>query len=221
MKFAVRLKDATNVLEDVADSFQGDSARIIKLGDGWFLESSAFDACTTEIEVVRIAQTILPSIHRVCVLYVQLYSNFEIGGVDIFSDTGVLINRTLRDSTQITVYSAEGLQELQNPHGEESLGSAVVGAAMENESVHEALAMLGDLQWPQLYNILEFLGGVDAIVKKTWATRGPVIKCRQTANHYRHLGSPKKYPLPPNPPSLSQARSLVLDVLKKWISMQL
>ena len=45
MKYAVQLLDATNVLENVADCFQGDSARIRKLGDGWFLESSAFDAC--------------------------------------------------------------------------------------------------------------------------------------------------------------------------------
>jgi hypothetical protein len=64
------------------------------------------------------------------------------------------------------------------------------------------------------------LGGVNAIIKKKWATRGQVVTCRQTANHYRHLGSPKKYPLPANPPSLTESNSLVLNLLKKWISSE-
>jgi hypothetical protein len=221
MKFAVRLKGATNVLEDVADCFQGHSAKIQRLEDGWFLESSAFDACTSEAEVVGVAQKILLFIHRVCVMYVQLYSPLTIGGVNIFSDTGVLLNRTLRDTTQITVYSPNGLQELQNPSGEGSLGSAVVGAAMKNEGVREALAMLGDLEWPQLYNIIEFLGDVDGIVGNGGATRQAVTDCRRTAAYHRHLGNPKPNLLPANPPSLSEARSLVLDLLKRWMSSQI
>jgi hypothetical protein len=188
MKFAVRLKGATNVLEDVADCFQGHSAKIRRLEDGWFLESSAFDACTSEAEVVGVAQTILLFVHRVCVMYVQLYSPFTIGGVNIFSDNGVLLNRTLRDTTQITVYSPNGLQELQNPSGDGSLGSAVVGAAMKNEGVREALAMLGDLEWPQLYNILEFLVDADA--------------CAATSQHQGHRTEDQKileHCFPPTP----------------------
>ena len=71
-----------------------------------------------------------------------------------------------------------------------------------------------------LYNVLEFLGGLDAVVKKKWASRKQVSKCWRTANHHRHLGSPNKYPLPADPPSLNEAISLVLDLLKKWISEQ-
>jgi hypothetical protein len=91
----------------------------------------------------------------------------------------------------------------------------LVEAAWRDKKLEEALGLIGDgedLQWSQLYNILEFLGGADAIVKKNWATREQIIKCRQTANHHRHLGSPKKYPLPPNPPSWGVARTLVLGV---------
>jgi len=104
--------------------------------------------------------------------------------------------------------------------GKGSLGSAFVGAALEDTKLEEALALVGDgyeLQWSQIYNILEFLGGADAIVKKKWATRGQLRKCRQTANHHRHLGSPKKYPLPVDPPSHGEATTFAIGLLKKWI----
>ena len=221
MKYAVQLLDALNVLENVADCFQGDSARIRKLGDGWFLESSAFDACTAAHKVYPIADEILRLIHRVFALYMQLFSPLEIGYVQAFSGAGVPTIRALRSSTRLNVYSSS--EELQNSHGKQSLGSAVVGHAMANTNVREALALVGesDLQWPQLYNILEFLGGVKGIVKRKWATRELVGKCWRTANHYRHLGSPKKNPLPTDPPSIAEARSLALYLLKRWMSSQI
>lgn len=221
MKFAVQLKGVAHVLEAVTNCFQGNSARIRKIGDGWFLESSAFDACVTEDEVVLIAEKILVSIHHVCVLHAQLYSPFEIGSVHTFTDAGTRVSRTVRGSIKIAIYASKGLQDLQNPRGEESMGSAVVGVAMKEERVREALALLGDLEWPQLYNILEFLGGTNAIVRRKWATRKQTQNCKQTANHHRHLGKPTKNRLPANPPSLSEARILVLDLLKRWMSEQL
>jgi hypothetical protein len=220
MKYAVQLLDATNVLKNVADCFQGDSARIRKLGDGWFLESSAFDACTAAHEVYPIADEILRLIHRVFALYMQLFSPLEIGYVQAFSKTGVPVNRALRSSTRFNVYSSH--EELQNSHGKQSFGAAVVGRAMVNTNVHESLALVGesDLQWPQVYNILEFLVSADASVRKKWSAR-KIRDCKQTANHYRHLGNPEKYRLPANPPSILEARSLVLDLLRRWISSQI
>lgn len=105
-----------------------------------------------------------------------------------------------------------------------TLGSAFVGAAWKDKKLEEALALIGDgedMQWPQLYNILEFLGGENTIVNKKWATRPQIRRLRQTANHHRHLGSPKEYPLPAKPPSRDEARSMVLGLLKKWIAGQL
>ena len=70
-----------------------------------------------------------------------------------------------------------------------------MGAALTDKKLQEALALIGDdvdLHWSQLYNILEFLGGEDTVVKKKWATRQQILKFRQTANHHRHLGSQKK-----------------------------
>jgi|HubBroStandDraft_3_1064219.scaffolds.fasta_scaffold164032_1 hypothetical protein len=221
MKYAVQLLDATKVLENVADCFQGDSARIRKLGDDWFLESSAFEACTAAHEVYPIADEILRLIHRVFALYMGLFSPLRIGYVQACNEAGVPTNRPLRDITRFNVYLSP--EELQTSHGGQSLGASLVGRATVNTNVHEALALVGEneLQWPQIYDILEFLGGMNGIVKRKWATREVVGKYWRTANIHRHLGSPKKKPLPADPPSISEARAFALNFLKRWISSQL
>jgi hypothetical protein len=141
MKYAVQLVGAAHVLEAVGYCFQGDSARIRKGGDNWFLESSAFDVCATAGEVFLIADELLRLIHRVSALYMRLYSPFEIGYVQAFSETGVPTNRALRGFAKIDVYSSTGIKELQNLRGEQSLGAAVVDHARVNNKVNEALAL--------------------------------------------------------------------------------
>jgi hypothetical protein len=222
MKFAVQLRGAAHGFEAVADCFQGDSARIKKSGDTWFLESSAFDVCTTEDEVFAIADGILSLIHGVFGLYAGLHSPFEISGVHTFSDTGVRIRRVLRVVKKIDIYSSKGIQELQASRGDQSLGSVIVGRAMADKGVQEAVALLGEggIRWPHVYDIVEFLGA-DTIVRKKWATKKQILKCKQTANHHMHLGRPTKCPLPPDPPSLSEATSMVVDLLKRWIASQI
>jgi hypothetical protein len=222
VKFAVQLINGSKpLMKNVVDCFQGDFARIREVGEDWFLESSAFDGCTAPGQVFPIADEILLVMQRITAVHGRLFQFCEIGYVEAFSDAGVPVTRGLRATQRVQVYSLEGLQELQKSQGEQSWGSTLVAAAMAEEKLREALALIGDgyeLQWPHLYNILEFLGGENAIVKRKWATRGQVRRCRQTANHYRHLGSPKRYPLPANPTSRGEAAALVLDLLKKWIS---
>jgi hypothetical protein len=155
-------------------------------------------------------------------LYARLHSPFGISVVHTFSDTGVRIRRVLRVVKKIDIYSSKGIQELQALRGDQSLGSVVLGRAMADKGVQEAVALVGegDIRWPHVYDILEFLGA-DAIVRKKWATREQIRRCKQTANHHRHLGSPTKYPLPTDPPSLSEATSLTVDLLKRWIASQI
>jgi len=222
MKFAVQLIDgAKPLMENVASCFQGDFARIRKDGDDWFLESSTFNTCSNPGEVFPLADEILRLMHRLTAIHARLFQFCNIGYVQTFSKTGVPGARAWRATQKVQVYSLEGLQELQKPQGKQSIGSALVAAAMAEEKMLEALALIGDgdeLHWAQIYNILEFLGGEKTIVKKKWATRGQVRNCRQTANHFRHLGSPMKYPLPVDHPSQGHATSLAFDLLKKWIS---
>jgi hypothetical protein len=222
MKFAVQLINNNEpLMESVEKCFQGDAARIRKLGNDWFLESCLFDACAVPAKVFPIADELLRLMHRLTAVHGRLFSFCEIGYAQAFNEAGVPVGRALRATQRVQVISAEELQELQKLDGEQSRGSSLVAVAMKEKKLQEALVLVGDgyeLQWTQIYNILEFLGGADALVKKKWATRIQIRKCRQTANHYRHLGSPHKHPLPTDPPSQGEAAILVLGLLRKWIS---
>lgn len=221
MKFAVQLKGDAHVLESLTPCFQADGVRILKRDDEWFLESSRFAPCANGGEVFTIADEILRLIQRVSYLYARHLSPLEIGYVQPFSETGAPLKRTAQASFTLNVVSAAGIEELRNSRGSQTLGAEIVDRAMTDEPVRAALSLLGqgDLQWPQIYDIIEFLDP-EVIVKKKWATREEVRKLRQTANHFRHLGRPKKNPLPPGPPSLNESRTCVLGFLKKWISHQ-
>jgi hypothetical protein len=219
MKFAVQLKGDAHVLERLAPCFQAEQVRIVKRDDDWFLESSRFAPCANGGEVLTIADEILRLIQRVSNLYALHLSPLEIGCVQQFSETGAPGRMTARKSFTLNVVSAVGVEELRNSRGSQTLGAEIVDRAMTDESVRAALSLLGlgGLQWPQIYDIIEFLSP-EVIIKKKWASSKEVRRVRQTANHYRHLGRPKRNPLPPDPPSLNDSGSFVLELLKKWMS---
>ncbi len=219
MKFNVQLKGQADTLEAVAPCFQSDRIRIIKR-DEWFLESSEFNQCTNGGQVFPIADDILRLIHRVCFLFTSLASPFEIGYVQPYNDAGNPLGRALRSSQTINVYSSAGIEELRTLKGAQTLGAETVSRALDDQTVRAALSLIGenDLQWPQIYDIVEFVG-LKVIVRNGWASEKEIRRLRQTANYYRHLGRPKKYPLPPNPPSLHESATFVLRLLKKWITV--
>jgi hypothetical protein len=222
MKFAVQLINNNEpLMESVEKCFQGDSARIRKLGNDWFLESCLFDACAAPGKVFPIADELLRLMRRLTAVHGRLFSFCEIGYAQAFNEAGAPVGRALRATQRVQVISEEELQELQKPDGEQSRGSVLVGVAMKEKKLQEALVLVGDgyeLQWAQIYNIFEFLGGAKAIAERKWATRKQVRKYRRAANHHRHLGSPQDYPLPDDPPSQAEAATLVFGLLRKWIS---
>jgi hypothetical protein len=224
MKYAVQLVNGSEpLMKNAASCFQGNFAKIIKIGDDWFLESSAFDGCAVPGQVFSIADKLLRLMQRITAVYARLFSICEIGYVQAFNDAGVPTTRGLRGTLRVQIISPDGLQELSKMHGDQSRGSALAAAAMARADLQEALTLVGDgydLQWPQISNILEFLGGADAMAQRKWATRDQIRKCKHAANHYRHLGSPQKYPLPVSPPTPGEATILVFSLLQKWISQQ-
>lgn len=84
-----------------------------------------------------------------------------------------------------------------------------------------ALHGQGELSWSQVHDIIELLDGVDRIARAGRGNRNQLRLVRKTADHYRHLGDPERYPLADNPPTLDEATVLVRDVLKRYISSRL
>ncbi len=212
--FTATLSGQADLFEKVAPCFASDTARINKLDDGWVLESSAFNSCSEPATVFPIADDLLQLIHRILALYSNLASPFTVSYIQEFNAEGRPSRRAIRATRVIDIYSAKGIAELASPRGVQPLGSAIAQRAASDPAVKEALNLRGDFGWSQIYDMIEFLGGANGIERAGWATKGRTREIRQTSNHFRHLGSPRKYPLPANPPTIDEARIFADDVLK-------
>jgi hypothetical protein len=117
MKYAVQLKGSEPLLPAIAPCFQGQNARISKVDGEWFLESQQFESCSGPNDVFPKADGLLRVIHLVTALYCQLFSPFEVGYVQAYSETGAPTQRALRAIQRVQIYSGSGVQELQKRQG--------------------------------------------------------------------------------------------------------
>jgi hypothetical protein len=219
---AAVLKGQPHMLESVAECFVSDYARVRKHEEGWILESSEFTSCTTGEQVFPIADDIVSRLHRILALYCGADEVLSVAHIYWINAAGEKL-RAIRGVLPINVISSRGLAELKTMRGTQPLGSAVFQALILDATVYEALALHGEsgLSWSQVYDIIEFLGGVDGIVKAGYANKKQTRTVRQTANHYRHLGSPKNFPLPSSPPALAEATEFARNLLKRCLSSRL
>ena len=136
------------------------------------------------------------------------------------SGNGEPVRQRLRDLITVRVYSAAGLRELSVSSNRTSLGSALLARAVDDPAVAEALKLVGerDLGWPQIYDIIEFLGGAKEISSSGLGSRSRTELVRRTANHYRHLGRRVPDLLPTNAPTLAKAQLFVTGILKRWLA---
>jgi hypothetical protein len=223
MRYAAVLNGQAEVFEKVAPCFDSDTARIKRLGDQWVLESFAFNACGEPPQVFPIADATLDLIHRILALYCGLCSPFTVAFIQEFNAEGMPSRRGIRGISTITIYSSRGIAELANQSGAQPLGSAIVERVASDDALNEALNLRGDqgLGWSQIYDIIEFLGGPSEIERAGWASKKRTRDIRQTANRYRHLGSPKNYPLPASPPTINEACIFASELLRRWIASRL
>jgi hypothetical protein len=221
MRYVAVLKGQAGVFANIASYFSGDAARIGKLDDNtWVLESVAFNSCTDADDVFPIADALLRPINCLLALYAHLLSPLAVTAIQAFNAQDVPTHRRIRTSATINVYSAQGIGELSSPRGTASLGSVLAQKATVDGAVREALNLRGDqeMAWSQIYDIIEFLGGPDEIRPRWVGEKEAAREIRQTANHFRHLGSTKNYPLQVTPPTINEARAFADELLKRWIA---
>jgi len=220
MRYLAELEGQPHILENLSPCLQSDYARLRKIGSKWVLQSSAFDQCKTGREVFPEADALVSRIHAILKIYLQLHTTFSVVSILWVNAGGRPFRRGLRSRINVNVYSAKGVRDLAALRAGESLGSLFVRRAATHAAFREALALLGEgpLRWSQIYDVIEFLGGAKIIASAGWATEKDTVRVRRTANYYRHLGRPKKDPLPKNPPTLAHATAFALDLLKQWIT---
>jgi hypothetical protein len=223
-KYVAVLFGQNNVLEAIARSFRGATMRFsTPKDDSCELESSLFDACADPEQVFRVANLLIEGMRPVLGIYASLYPEVEVKNVLVYDESGKLLRRRIRWSISVSVHSAVGLKELAGEQGQESLGSRILRHSKDDTSLAEALRLIGatPMTWSIVYDVIEFLGGVGEIAKAGFASKKQATRARQTANHYRHLGSRKPTPLPANPPTLGEATQFAAGLLKQWIATRL
>ena len=207
------------LLENIAPSFSSPIATIRKRQNQWILESSTFEPYESEEKLFEAANNLLAQIHRVLALYLGLYSEpLSVRGLLTLTDDDKLIRHRHYFTQKLRVVRSAG--QVFNPTASGSLATGVLSRAVTDPAITEALSLVGHeaLTWGRIYDIIEFLGGASSVKNAGFASKKKTAHVKRTANHYRHLGNPGKYPFPPNPPTLADASVFAIDLMTKWIA---
>jgi hypothetical protein len=220
MKWAIQLTGEEADFKLLEPCFQSNDLRIVKHDELWFLESERLNSFTDANGVWAVADKLLTELQTTFHLFAGASPRFALGFAQPYSDDGtpLLGGRAVRAALTINVVCPQGITKLTSSTPNGTFGSHVVSCAATDSTIHAALSLIptSEISWYQIYDIIEFISPI-AIAEKGWASSREVRQIKQTANHYRHLGRPDKNPLPPNPPTIHQARTRTLAFLRLWL----
>jgi hypothetical protein len=220
MRWAVQLTGEEADFKLLEPCFQSNDLRIVKHDELSFLESERLNSFTDANGVWAVADELLTQLHTTFHLFAGASPRFALGFAQPYSDDGapLLGGRAVRAALTINVVCPQGITKLASSAPNGTFGSHVVSRAAADSTVRAALALIptSEMSWYHIYDIIEFIGP-KAIADKGWALTGDVRRIKQTANHYRHLGRPIGNQLPPNPPTIHQARTRALEFLRLWL----
>jgi hypothetical protein len=145
----------------------------------------------------------------------------ESNALDAASDAHQMANNLGERLRALVEVFAPGYLEPLDPRlaPSGSVVASLLKLAEQHGDVSEALALVsgGVPSWHAIYDVIEFLGDAPEIARRGWATKRQVNRHRQTANHYRHLGAPRKHRRPDPAPTIEEARTFVFGLLRRWL----
>ena len=223
MRYLAVVQSQSGVLEHFVNSFSSDACRITRFNEVWAFESPAFNASSSAAEVFPLADALLSDVRRILSLYGGMSSPVTVNYIQCVDENGQPCGISIRSTITIHMMSPTATTELATPVHGQPLGTAILEASLKDTKIKEALTLFQDLenQWADVCDIIEFLGGPDLVERSGLCTRKEARTIKQTANYYRHLGSPNPSLLPPNPPTLPQASLFARRLLRRWIESRL
>jgi len=145
------------------------------------------------------------------------------GSKGYFENLGVTLH--VRTGASVVLKRADGSEEQFNQ------ADPVVGwvnAGLGNEAVARVLGLFATkaADWVNLYRILEVvesdMGGRDSIVQQGWVTSAELRRFKHSANSPSAIGDDARHGKestkpPPDPMTLTEARSFVETILHNWL----
>ncbi|MBI4302647.1 MAG: hypothetical protein HY664_08570 [Chloroflexi bacterium] len=232
-KWLVRLKGEEFDLEDLATEIRSPSFNVAKENDYYYLTSLGFNSLTTADDVRAKATELIRVINGAASLTFAKFQGVEFDALTLIEPNGrrhnyIYLAATLtaraRVSATLTTVNSEGTEDLsQQPTEMESW----VTLAMQERDVADCLHFFRDGTWFSLYKVYEIVrddSGRDdrRIIRNGWATKSELSRFRGTAQSQAALGvearhASKRYKPPSEPMSISEARSLIRDLLRNWL----
>jgi hypothetical protein len=199
----------------------------------YYLRSDEFNAYTKARDVLNRGTEVLKVINGIAQLEIQNWRNVRVCGVARDEANGTrtqfafpepIIART-RFSANATVIKSDGTVQTSKP---QSTIESYLKIAKKDACVEKALRIYGSREhsWSNLYIIYEIIesdmGGKDLIIGNGWSSGSKIEKFKHTANSVSAAGDDARHGKentepPASPMPLSEAESMIGDLLKQWI----
>ncbi|MGH8606853.1 MAG: hypothetical protein ACREX9_05390 [Gammaproteobacteria bacterium] len=223
LRYLVEIDGDAEALKHLPELFRGTDFSITGAADGRvFVSGTSFEACANASEVIEVASRVLRWVGSILEVYAGAADEFTVKNVFWIDDRGHLMQRLIMSDKIRFLGDFKDLAACLQSNT--TLGSELLRLATDDDRIARAFDLIGSktIGWYEIYDLIDLMGGVRGLVKQGWVTRKEVSSIRQTATHYRHLGSiSKQYELPDNPPHLNAARATITNIVRRWISERL
>lgn len=230
MRWKVQLTGERFDLEDLPRLLDEPELEVRQDGERFFLCSSRFSTLETVADVRSLAGTVLKMLNGALRVSNHNYRPVGLGPVHELKPDGtkqvtVGVSETLhvRGKVTVTKKDADGNVVEGRP---DPLLPVGIQEGMRDPMVGEVLAFVGssDLDWADLYKVVEMI--TERLGKPPyslgWVSRGWLDRFTQTANSMEALGFEARHatsrpPAPSNPPTLHEARTQILNMVRQWV----
>lgn len=218
LRYLIEIDGDAEAMKRLPGLLRGPDFDITAAADGRvFLSGAPFETCATPDEVTETASHVLRRLASILEVYAGASDDFTVKNVFWKDDRGHLMQRII---TVIKLRMIGDLKDLATSRtSNTTLGSDLLRLASIDDDVARAFDLIGGkaIGWYEIYDLIDVMGNVGGIVDRGWATRDDKLSSiRQTANHYRHLGSTANK-LPNNPPNLHDARATITNIFRRWL----
>jgi hypothetical protein len=226
LRYLVEIDGDAKALKRLPGLFRGPDCTIAAAPDGRvFLSGASFEACATPNEVSERASRVLRWVASILEVYAGASDDFTVKNVFWIDDRGHLMKRIILSDTFRFLGDVKVLTACLQSNT--TLGSELLRLGSIDDGIARAFDLIGGktIGWYEIYDLIDLMGNVRGMAKQNWIARdelSSIRQVRQTANHYRHLGSTsKQYKLPENPPNLNAARATITKIVRRWLSERL
>ncbi len=229
MEWVVTLSGSAHTLEELSKVFDAPEICILKNNDKYILKSKDFAALGSYDQVRDHTTEILTPLNGAAKLSLGSGSPIKIGSISEIRDDGTrytyvsaeVVGASATITCSVVVIHADGTIEESHP-----ADPAIAWMVLSKRDAHvkNALRLIeNDFEtWYGLYKVFEIIReDAGNIVKRGWCAEAELKRFTQTANSPNALGvnarHAKAIPAPPDPMSLSSAKSFIQKLMNAWL----